>query len=186
MFDWLYEGRLTVYLVLAVVGLILLGLWVRDRRRGWLIAAGVVGLLVGAYALLDYLVETRREQIERKVHLMAAAVKKKDVNAIFQHISDRFQLGGLDKAAFRGYVEQAARGGAVTDLKVWGFEFPDATGNVHFFAKPESERYLGGGEFFLVRARFQQEAGNQWRLTTFNVFKPIFDAKDPLPLPPLR
>lgn len=186
MFDWLFEGRLTVYLALAVTGLIVLGLWVRDRRRGWLIAAAVVAAAIGLYALLDYLVETRREQIERKLTVMAAAVKKKDVETIVAHLAAGFTYAGMDRTAFRGYVEQAVRSGAVTDLKVWGFDFPDQTGDVTFFAKPESARFLAGGEFFLVRGRFQQEGGGQWRLAGFDVYNPYADSKTPLIVPQLR
>src|SRR4051812_29579654 len=101
MFDWLFEGRLTVYLALAVVALILLGLYWRDRRRWFLFGIGIVGVFVLTYLLLDRLVETNREQITRKLQEMAAGVKARSAERIFRHISDRFTFQGMNKATFR-------------------------------------------------------------------------------------
>ena len=63
---------------------------------GWLFAAVAIALLAPLYLLLDRLVETRREQITRKLEAMAAAVKPKDAGTIFQHISESFRWGGLN------------------------------------------------------------------------------------------
>lgn len=181
MFDWLFEGRLTVYLVLAVAALILLGLWTRDRRRGWLGAVAGVAVLIGLVALLDWLVETRREQIERKLQEMARAVPKKDAEAIFRHLARDFRASGMERTTFRSYVERALRDGLVSDLQIWGPQFPDETGKVTFFAKPESS--YTRGEYFLIRAEFTREGEKEWRLKGFQIFNPFVDTNKPLEIP---
>jgi hypothetical protein len=173
MFDWLFEGRLTVYLALAVAALVLLGLWTRDRKRGWLLGVGVVGAFVLAYFLLDRFVETGREQVGRKLQEMAAAVKARSADRIFAHISDRFTFQGMNKAAFRGYVEGVMSRGWVTDLTIWDVDAPDSTsGQVRFRAKPRGS--LQGIEApWVVRARFVQESGGEWRLESFTISSPL-------------
>src|SRR4029079_3531801 len=86
MFDALSEYRVAIYLILAVAAVILIALWFRDRRRGWLYGVGVVALLAGAFALIDWGVETPSKQIKRNLQTMAAAVQRKDTKAIFDHV----------------------------------------------------------------------------------------------------
>lgn len=183
MFDWLFEGRVAVYLFLAAVALAFAGLYWRTRKRRWLIPAAAFVLLVAVYFLLDRLVETRSEQITRKLREMAAAVQRRDADAIFRHVAADFRVGGLDRATFRGYVEEAFRRG-VTGLKLWDFQFPDESGAVAFFAKPEGSA-VGANVHYRVRARFVQE-GAEWRLQTFQVFNPFVNADTPLDLPVMR
>jgi hypothetical protein len=184
MFDWLFEGRLTVYLALAVAALILLGLWVRNRKRGWLAGVAVVALLGLAYFLLDRVVETGREQIARKLQEMAAAVKARNTDGIFRHISDTFRVQGRDKASFRADVDGILRSGGVSDLEVWNAQVTDDNGGVSFFAKPKG-RLPGTDAYYLVRARFVKEGDGQWRLDSFQVFKPFADTTTPLDIPHL-
>ncbi|MFO0846330.1 MAG: hypothetical protein U0797_28800 [Gemmataceae bacterium] len=184
MFDWLFEGRLTVYLALAVAALILLGLWVRDRKRGWLFGVAALTLLAVAYFLLDRAVETGREQIARKLHEMAAAVRARNTDGIFRHISDTFRLQGQNKAGFRGFVEGALRGGGVTELEVWNVQVTDDNGAVSLLAKPKG-RLPGTDAYYLVRARFVKESDGQWRLDSFQVFNPFADTTTPLEIPQL-
>jgi hypothetical protein len=183
MFDWLFEGRLLVYVVLVLVGLAFLFFWYRDsrRRRFWLYPVALMVLLAGVYFLLDRLVETRREQIGRKLQEMAVAVKKGDVSRIFEHISDQFRLGGLNKAAFRKSVEGYLNRGEVDDLEIWNVQFLDDEGRVAFHAKPKG-RLPGTDAFYLVRAQFVLENG-QWRLHSFQVFNPYSDSNTPLDIP---
>jgi hypothetical protein len=182
MFDWLFEGRLTIYLSLAAAALILLGLWYRDRRRFWLFPVGAVGLLLLTYFLMDRLVETGREQIARKLQEMAAAVKARNADRIFTHISDRFTFQGLNKAGFRSYVEELLSRGRVDDLAIWDVEVADSSsGQVRFRAKPRGS--LQGIEApWVVRARFVQESGGEWRLESFQLSSPL-DA--PIDIPQL-
>ena len=64
MFDWLFEGQTTAYILLAAVLICFFFVYWQYRRKVWLIAMLVVIALLGVYALLDRLVETDYEQAE--------------------------------------------------------------------------------------------------------------------------
>jgi hypothetical protein len=189
--DWLYEGRQSVYLLLAALAVLVTALWARSgfvlikektyktrygapprRKLAQLpVLLALLALLAAGYFLLDRLVETRREQIERKLQVMAAAVRTRNVDAIMEHISEQFRFQNMDRSAFRGMVDGAVRNGAVNDLVVWNVQFPDDSGRVTFMAKPKGSRVQDNAGF-LVRAEFVQDADGQWRLRTFQVFFP--------------
>jgi hypothetical protein len=206
VFDWLFEGRLSVYLVLAAVGVVVAALWARSgfvvvsdqNTRGArgsepskrrltppAIALGVLLVLALGYFLLDRLVETRNEQIERKLQEMARAVKKGDVDRIFSHISEQFLFRGLDKARFRRFVEGVRNNGDVDEMAVWDIKFPDNSAKVEFRAKPTGNRLPAGGFQVIVHAEFVRDSDGQWRLKGFEVFNPIVESKTPLPIPQL-
>jgi hypothetical protein len=198
VFDWLCEGRSSVYAVLALAGVILLVLWWQTRKRSVLLVCGAIVLLAGLHFFLDRFVETDHEQVIRKLQEMAAGVKQRNADAILTHVSDRFQLGSMGKPELRGYVEQALQHGWVDDLAVWDIMFPpselgpSATSNVapgkllfvQFRAKPTGAM-TGATAYYLCRAHFIRDADGQWRLHDFQVFNPFVDTDKPLPLPRL-
>jgi hypothetical protein len=204
VFDWLFEGRQTVYVVLAAAAVVLLVAWWQTRKRYWLIGAGAMVGLIGLYFLLDRLVETDREQVVRKVQEMAAAVKARNIDGIFTHVSDEFRLDGLDKASFRNSAEQAIiRLRRVEEVEVWDFHVPSDFRSPHesrvggstrptqvaqvgFQAKPKGKGPgLEEGVGYPCEARFVRDPDGQWRLLDFQVFKPVSDTKEPLPIPQL-
>jgi hypothetical protein len=188
VFDWLLDNATTVYSLLIVAALVCVVAWWRTRRHAYLVALGVVGGLAGLYALLFLLIETPRQQIERKVNEMAAAVAARDADAILRNVSDDFRHGGMDKAGLRGLVEKVLRQRAIDGLQVWDFDWPESaaprTRPVHFRAKP-----LGGmasGEaFYLVKATFVRDPDGQWRLKGFDVFNPFVNTTQPFEIPSL-
>lgn len=184
MFDWLFEGRFAVYLFLAVVGLICFGLWWRDRKRHWLVPMVAVALVLVVYFLLDRIVETRGEQIARKLQEMAAGVDAGDASKIFKHISDRFDFQGSNKSRFRTAVEAILRSRRVTGLAVWDFRFPDDTGKVLFRANPRGNE-PGLGVPYLVRAQFVRDGDGEWRLQSFTVHNAFAETDKPLHIPQL-
>jgi hypothetical protein len=192
MFDWLFEGWPVVYVLLLGGALILGFLWTRDRKRHWLAAAGVLVVLAGVYFLLDRLVETRREQIERKTQEMAEAVKNRDVDRIFRHVSDRFRVGQTaNKAQLRQAVENVLKQRLIDSVEVWEFRWPQgvpAAGSgqparVVFTAKPAGTAVRG--EFFRVEADFVQDPDGQWRMQSFQIFNPVVDTQNPIDIPQL-
>jgi hypothetical protein len=195
VFDPLFEGRVSVYVALAAAGVVLLLAWWNSRRRHWLFGLGAVVVLAGLYFLLDRLVETDREQIERKVEEMAAAVRARNTAAIMAHVSDQLHRGGRDKAAFGQSVERAIR--LVDAVIVWEFVFPDdfrrpsgvsaggqartpEVARVGFRAKP-----LGGqirdNPGFNCEAQFVRDPDGQWRLLDFQVFDPLTQERVEIP-----
>jgi hypothetical protein len=191
MFDWLFEGRVLVYVILACVGVLLLFQWWQLRKRSWLYAFLGVAALAGVYFLLDRAVETDREQIERKVREMAGAVKRGDVDGIFRHVSESFLLNGADKRMFRDRVEGVLEQKFVEEVEVWDFEIPEnrpdpdpppgkKSMRIFFRAKPK------GGVFreeihYLGRARFVLDPDGQWRMQWFQISEPVTD--QPLEVP---
>ena len=108
VFDWLFEGHLSAYFLLAATAALFIVLGIRTRKRRWYaVAAGVVAL-AGLYCLLDFAVETDREQIQRKVRAMAADLKAPaHLDAVMENVSDRFHCPFADsKKALR---EKSAR-----------------------------------------------------------------------------
>ena len=119
MFDWLFEGWLSVYLLLAGLGVALLVMWWRTRQRSLLVGVGLAMLMAGLYALLDRLVETDREQITRNVVEIIEAVNKRDLDGIFKHVSDQFRSpNGRSKQELRTFAEENLRRGIVEKVVV--------------------------------------------------------------------
>ncbi|MFM7152163.1 MAG: hypothetical protein ACKO23_20230 [Gemmataceae bacterium] len=185
MFGWIFEGNWTAYVIVVSIMILLGALWLRDRRKEWLYAVAVFAGLLGLLFLLDYMVETRQEQVERKLVEMADSVRKHDVDHIFRHISDKFQFQSLNKVGFRKYVESTFNRGWIDDMVVWGFQPVDRQGIVTFYAKPKGS-ITGKDVPYLVRAKFIEEARGEWKLESFQIFNPVVDTNRPLDLPTLQ
>jgi hypothetical protein len=187
VFDWLFEGRTSVYVSLAAAAIVMLLAWQQTRKRFCLIGLAAAVGLAGLYFLLDRLVETDREQVERKVQEMAAGVRARDVNAIFNHVSERFSHNGMGRAQFRQSVEGLLQGGIVDDIEVWEFTFPEdfrapvslpgqetpaETIRFSFRAKPKGGRVINPLDH-PCEARFVRDPDGQWRMLDFQVFNPV-------------
>jgi len=188
VFDWLFEGRPTVYLVLATAAVILLALWWKARKRKYLIAVGVVAALAGVYYLLDASVESDREQIVRKVREMAAGVKAGDADKVFANVSDQFRRpSGTNKQQFRERAKPFLTPGRFTDVAVWEFQHKEEPSRaerkavVAFMVK-----IRGGGTGaedvpYRCTATFVLDTDDQWRLQSFTLLNPL--GTDEMPLP---
>jgi hypothetical protein len=200
VFDWLFEGRPAVYVVLAATTVVLFVAWWQSRKRYWLYATAAFLALIGLYFLLDRMVETDREQIVRKVEEMSAGVRERNVDRIFANVSEQFRLNNSDRAAFRAFAEQAIRRGQVTEVKAWDFHFPDdfraterrtvrgtpqevQVARVQFSVKPEGPGLNTAG--FLCRATFIRDPDGQLRLLDFQIFNPLVDQNQPIQIPQL-
>jgi len=181
VFDWLFEGRPAVYAALGVLAVLLAALWWRDRRRAWLVALGVAGVLAGVYLLLDRLVETRDEQIARRLQLIERGVKARDAEQVMQQFSPQFDYRGIGRDALRRGVASRLQSRFVDELTIWEVRFPDASGRVFFKAKPKG---LGDNPGFQVRADFVRDADGQWRMKTFEVFNLFVEAETPIDVSP--
>lgn len=176
MFDWLFEGRSAVYIVLAAFAVFLLLAWGQTRKR-WLLLGVVLALaLLGVYAVLDKAVESDREQLVRKVQAMAAAVNARDVDALFENISDDFRSPrGEDKKQFRETVANYIRSGMVSNVRVWDIVCVDPPARtqppparVFFSTKAESGRELLAD----CETTFTYDAQHGWRLKSIRLLKP--------------
>ena len=188
MFDWLFEGRISVYVLLGVAAALLLYAGRQRRQKSLVLAGCIVACLIGLYYLLDRFVETDREQVRRKLAEMADGVRARDAGAIFQHISERFDTWRMDRAAFRRWVEDQLP--TVEELRVSNITFPgggnpaDGTLRVTFDARVTSGRLPTGAGSVFVDATFRRDADGQWRLTAFQASSPLLNNGLPLERPP--
>ncbi|MGH7225598.1 MAG: hypothetical protein ACRELF_20465, partial [Gemmataceae bacterium] len=167
MFDWLFEGRTSVYVVLAALTVFLLLVWWQTRKRWCLVAVVVAVAMIGLYAQLNKTVETDREQIVRKVQEMAAAMNARDLDRLFENISDNFRSPeGRDKQQLRDTIANYLQTGMVRNVRVWDIVCEDTPSREHpparvsFSAKADSGRELLAD----CEATFDFEAEHGWRL----------------------
>jgi hypothetical protein len=182
VYDWLFEGHTAVYIVLGSVAFVCLLCWKQVPRRASLIGFGAAAALMLVYFLLDRLVETDREQIQRKIEVMAGAVRRQDVGAIFAHVSEDFRHGGLSREGFRQFAENHIRSHRVDEIIVWDFQFPDdfkapapVAGRVTEVAQVSFLVRAVGSFNALERcqADFVRDRDGQWRLLDFQLRNPV-------------
>jgi hypothetical protein len=179
MFDWLFEAHrhLEIYALLGAAAVLFVVLWVRTRKRRWLALAGACVALAGLYCLLYSLVETDREQIERKVHAMAAGFKAPaHIDAVFDNVSDQFHSSyAADKKALRDLAQQNIQTSAITDVQILEIHCGEIsrdqnTAVVEFRAKVIGN-FEGGLEAVPVHctAKFDYDPEHGWRMSGLGV-----------------
>jgi hypothetical protein len=174
----------TLFLLLAAAAIVLVVVWLRTRDRRCLYGLGGVAgvalaLWLGTLTVRYFRGESDADQIERKLHDMSGAVRAKNVDGIFQHVSDDFGPAKGSKEALRTVVQQNLEQGGLTDVEVQGIEPPQvtrpaqgpATATVRFRVRPASAdgRYI---RFVLIDARFILDPDGQWRLKSFRATDP--------------
>ncbi len=183
MFDWLFEGRPFVFILLLVARLLLLVLWWQRRDRRLLVAVAAVAGAALVYFLLSFLRETDRKQIERKVDEMAAAINANNVDQLFTHVSDNFQAMSMDKKGLREQTVSAigrfsVRNAKVTDFEVLELDREKRKAKVTFRGSADNS---GTGMRLPVRceAEFVLEKDGQWRMKEIVFFRPVpFDSTE--------
>jgi len=186
----------TVRLLLIVAVIVLAVIWYRGRDRRVLAAlGGVAGALILLF-LISGLVrlvggKTDQELIVEAIEDMAAGVRAQDLDRIFAHVSDTFDLDSTTtKPMLREFARRKFDNGDVTDILVWDFghavviparDGAPATATIHFKVKPKAEGIEG---YWECDAVFVKEPDGQWRLQSFKVFLP--QHKDPMPIPGLN
>jgi hypothetical protein len=120
MFDWLFEGHLSVYVLLAAAAVLLIVLGARTRDRRWYATVAGVVALAGLYRLLDFAVETDREQIQRKVKALAAGLKAPaNLDAVLENVSDQFHCPFADsKTALREKAREQINTWNITEVRI--------------------------------------------------------------------
>jgi hypothetical protein len=176
VFDWLFEGRPSVYIALAGVAVLLLILWWQRRKRGLLFAAVFVAALIGVYAVLDVSVETDREQIVRKINAMIAAVNAHKLDDAFIHISDQFRSAqGKSKAELRAAAEMFLKQKIVESVKIWDITMPEQPSREHPPARVFFSVKASGVQEFAPAdcdATFDFDPQHGWRLSGFRLLVP--------------
>jgi hypothetical protein len=201
--SWLVDDPTDVFMALGVLALILGLIWWFNRgadfgqkRFGWIkgliarrltlnqtCAAGLtfIGVLAVVILALYLFVDTSNKRIRRAIQEMSDGVKEGNIDKIFSHISDQFQLMGMSKATFRREVESRRNRGDVTEVAVWGFEEPEFTkdkkeAKIEFRIKPKGS-VVQVQTGFRCLATFVRDPDGQWRLKTFSVSEPHINPK---------
>jgi len=174
LLDWLFEGHSSVYLVLATAAAILFALWWRTRQRKIALGLAVVVVLTGLYGLLDLLRETDREQIIGNVQAMARAVKERNLDRAFDHISKDFNFREMGRDRFRRFAEDGIQRGGISEIEVWGFELKEVS-RQKGTAEGEFKAKLRGswgqfGPYHRCVVTFTWESDGKWRLKTLEVY----------------
>ncbi len=180
--DWLFEGLFVVYLLLAAAAGGLLWLWWADRKERWLLALIPVVLLALAYFLLDRAVETRGEQIKRRLGEIEAAINRKDARAILRHLSPtRFRqlAGGQDDFIRR--ADAVLNEGWFDTVDLWEFRVgPPGTPTL---LNAKAKGGVARGEFLLIRTEWVEERPGEWLLAGFSAHHPFVDTGTAVQIP---
>jgi hypothetical protein len=192
VFDWLFDNRLIIGVLLCAVLAAFGVAWWRTRKKRYAISVGVVLLLLAVYGLLAWLlIETSSQQMERRVSDMAESVQRKDIRATLEkHLADDFHFGQYDKKGFIDKAQQLRDGFGVDKVTVWNFTLVEidrdkGTAKFHFNAKPITSQET---PFYLVKAVFVMKPKEkwsdkeEWRMQSFEYFNPLVDANSPLPI----
>jgi hypothetical protein len=172
MFNWLFEGWLSIYLLLAAAALVLLAIWWSTRRRPFAIAAAAVAGVAVLYGLLDLVVETDHEQMVRKIRELAARAQKQDAEGIAQNLADDFNYNGRTKSD----LIALARNTSIREVVVWDFERGSvdrakSVGTATFLIKVKTD-WTPNELFLRCKALFVLDPDGQWRLKTVELFDP--------------
>ena len=180
MFDWLFEGHLSVYVFLFLVGCVLLVLWWQRRDRRLLYAVGAVGLAALLYFVLDLVRETPQEQVKAAIKEMADAAGQHDLDRLFRHVSDGFKYHGTDKKEFRQRVRSALEKFDVKNVRFKNLRFLEK--NVD--AGQMRVRFDGTGDTTLdwnllpCEVDFVRERDGQWRMQTIRFYNPYLSDEE--------
>jgi hypothetical protein len=184
----------TLRLLLIVAVIVMAVMWYRTRDRralnGLACAVGALALLLAINTLVRLFGMNDDREIKFALNDMAAGVKSHDIEGIFAHVSDSFQLeNGTTKPMFREFARARIDSGEVTDLEVWGINdavvIPaqgdqPATATIHFKVKPKT----GSSEpYWECDALFIKDPDGKWRIKSFKLFLP--QHRDPYPIPEL-
>lgn len=184
--SFLADDPTLVYLILATLALGLGAAFWRTRKQKLLLAAGGAVALLGIVALIDALIDTPREKVERSFSRMTASAKRADIPGVFQGMSPSFRFGNMNKDAFQKSCTDAAKHWQVTEVVLWEADIRDikesaGTAEVEFRAKARGS-FGGGYDYYFVRSVWVRDADGEWRMQSFRLFNPV-NTKDEIGLP---
>jgi hypothetical protein len=170
----------TTYAIIAIMVAVLGGLYYRSRKKKDLFpligGAGVLLTLI----LIDFFVESPREETMRKMNEMSAASAKKNWDEVFTNVSDSFNYkgsGGMTQTDKKGLREKVRSVESMIEkgFVVWGFsrddfkQINDNTAEIGFSSKVKDRDETTS----YVKAVFTKDPDGQWRMSGFTCYEPI-------------
>ena len=131
-----FEDPFYVYVFLALLGLVVVGVWYSRRRTGLLLWLALLGAIGAGVYVLERAVVTDREQIRAALDEMAAAAARQDMDAIARHVDEKFRV--FDSYVGRGLGKAATLLAARGALAMWSIR------EVRFVGDPEDDLQIDG------------------------------------------
>ena len=187
--SFLSDPTTGLYLVLVLVPVVAAVPLARyqDRKNLVRFLACCGPLLV--VVLIDWLVESPREEANRKVRAMAAAATRADPAAFVEHLSPAFRMNNKGRDEVRASPAWDRIRGEKAEVSVNGFSHDtsewvsDSEFEVGFFVRCDAPGRSG----FLARyckARFGKDPDGQYRLRGIKFYDPAnrgLNAEEPIP-----
>jgi hypothetical protein len=170
------ENPLWAYVGLSILAVIFISAFFVTKRVIYLGALPILLVIGLGFWLIDYAIETDREQVERKTKELAAAVQSGDINKIDSLISAKFYRPDLtSKAMLMSSARAVLLPNQQRTAQLWQFEVKpgssgksitltcnaSATGQYGSFNVPS---FLGMAELTYLK-----DDDGQWRLGKFRV-----------------
>ncbi len=183
MIDSLFSAQIPILIVLALAAIIALSMYRNSQKRSALIAVVVIGVLAVLFLGLGFLITTESERVESSVQKMMEAFNKKDLDSMFNYVSDQFNYRGADKARLRGRAQSAINDYGATNLRAWDVEVTldeqdEKKANVSCKVKidlPRAPKFIkerAESTYVEMEMSYQKE-GEIWRMTSFKLFQSI-------------
>ncbi len=118
----LFENPWLLFVVLVAIQFGLTAIWIWQRTRVWARTVGVSLAAMPVLLLLSHFVVTPRERVIELCQDLAALALKGDVGGIGRHLSDDFEVAGLDRVEFLARVEDNLQRHRVENLSLHTFE----------------------------------------------------------------
>jgi hypothetical protein len=172
----------TLYLVLVVACVVTGAVWFRTRKRNHLIVFAIAVALLALLFLCDRLFESPREEAERRVKEVVAAVNARDFERAMSHFSEGFEYHGLKKNNFMSSRLQNTLATQNVRVAVWDFTRGDVQQEgddqvtIGFMSKGESNL----GQFAAyARTTFVRDPDGHFRMKSVKIYgDPLRRAND--------
>jgi hypothetical protein len=165
-----------LYLILVVVTLVTGAVWFRNRTRSSLINFGLVFAVLVALFLIDWFVESPREQAVRRVQAMVDAANARSPEAFVAQVSPSFNYRGADRERLRTSDVWQIMARYNVRVAVWDFAredfkpISDSEIEIGFLAKGEAD---GKPVPKYVRTRFVRDPDGEYRLRSVAFYDPV-------------
>jgi hypothetical protein len=185
----LSDPSLALYVILIVVAAVTGMMWSRNRSRSNKINFGIAAAALIALFLIDWFVESPREEASRRVREMAAAASDPpNPDRFVENVSESFSHNGKGREAVRTSGAWDLVRQHNVRVAVWSLdrsEFQQISENeieIGFYAKAESPREIP--ELWRqCKARFIRDPDGAWRVKGIKFYSPGVSGRQEDPIP---
>jgi hypothetical protein len=187
MLHWIVDHATLFYVLLGLVAAACAAAWWLTRKKGPLIALGVVVGLMLLIFILSLFIVTDRQMLAAAIHEMASAVEENKPEKIVKHLARDFTYGSETKKTAAKYIKRVIDGYGLTYVKAWDIDVEkvsreEGKAQVSFRTRVDWGNGDGTG-MFICRCQFILEEG-AWRLKSFQIFNPVVNTDQPLQIDP--